>query len=421
MSSSTRVYRWCVTSAPTCTLLLSLCICVGCSDTLTDEDHDDKENVRIEGTVVSEDDQTPIEGAVVGTSIDGQTATTDAAGRFFLETEATGDFGSTEYTITVTAAGFETLNESNLWGQNPTGLEFFLVPVDGSCTSDCGSWSSSVPLPTPRDRVGVVAVNDRIYVMGGADASEGSLPTLEIFDPATGSWTIGTPMPSERNEFAVGVVDGKIYAIGGLCCPSGDFSANQMYDPATDQWTAKAPMPGDGRHGVTGGAIDGKIYVVGGQTGSNSFTNLDIYDPKTDTWSSGAPMPTPRTDVGVAVVVGNLYAIGGNDPAGGGNLRTVEMYDPVSDVWVARSPMKTFEGSTVAVAVIDGLIYATADGGQPARLEVYDPATDSWSPKADMPTARRSAGAAAVGGLFYVVGGRTSGNSVLATMELFTP
>ncbi len=179
-------------------------------------------------------------------------------------------------------------------------------------------------------------------------------------------------------------------------------------------------MPGGGRHGVAAGVIDGKIYVVGGQTGSNSTTTFDIYDPGTDTWSMGAAMPTSRTDVAVAVVGGNLYAIGGNDPSGGGNLSTVEMYDPIADQWTTKSSPTTFDGSTLAVAVINGQIIATADGGMPATTEVYDPAADTWSIKMEMPTPRRSAGAAALNGAIYVIGG--SGESgVLSTVEVFTP
>ena len=104
---------------------------MGCGiiDSDIDSDEDEPDVVTMEGTVASKNDGTPIPGAVVGTSIDGQTATTDGAGRFRLQTQARGNWCCTPYTVTVTAAGFETFSLSFAWGQRPTGQEFFLTPI----------------------------------------------------------------------------------------------------------------------------------------------------------------------------------------------------------------------------------------------------------------------------------------------------
>ena len=59
-------------------------------------------NRSIQGTVWTNDTQsTPVAGAVVGTSMDGQTVVTDGNGQFFLETDTPN--GSGMYTITVTS------------------------------------------------------------------------------------------------------------------------------------------------------------------------------------------------------------------------------------------------------------------------------------------------------------------------------
>ena len=61
-------------------------------------------NVTIQGTVWADGSHTtPVAGAVVGTTLDGQTAVTDRAGRFFLESDTAGGYGSNFYTITVTS------------------------------------------------------------------------------------------------------------------------------------------------------------------------------------------------------------------------------------------------------------------------------------------------------------------------------
>ena len=113
--------------APTWIMVLSIGVCVGCG--IDDVDENDPGTVSIEGTVISEIGATPIAGAVIGTSIDGQTAMTDGTGSFRLETVATGDWCCTPYTITVSATGFATFSQSDVWGQNPVGHEYSLVPV----------------------------------------------------------------------------------------------------------------------------------------------------------------------------------------------------------------------------------------------------------------------------------------------------
>ena len=116
-----------VSRAPTWMMVLSIGVSVGCG--ILDVDENDPGTVSIEGTVISTIGTTPIAGAVIGTSIDGQTATTDGTGSFRLETVATGDWCCTPYTITVSATGFETFSQSDVWGQHPVGHEYFLVPI----------------------------------------------------------------------------------------------------------------------------------------------------------------------------------------------------------------------------------------------------------------------------------------------------
>ncbi len=49
-------------------------------------------------------------------------------------------------------------------------------------------------------------------------------------------------------------------------------------------------------------------------------------------------MPTERARLGIGVVNGILYAVGGSS---GGAVNTVEAYDPATDRWTTKSPMPT--------------------------------------------------------------------------------
>lgn len=61
------------------------------------------------------------------------------------------------------------------------------------------------------------------------------------------------------------------------------------------------------------------------------------FDPDTKQWSFIAAMTTARSTVGVAVLNGRLYAVGGRD--GAACLNSVECYDPHTNKWSVRCPM----------------------------------------------------------------------------------
>ena len=98
-------------------------------------------------------------------------------------------------------------------------------------------------------------------------------------------------------------------------------------------------------------------------------------------------MAAARTTVGVVVLDGKLYAVGGY---GGGHLSSVERYDPATNAWEAMAPM-TETRSTHATTVLDGKLYAVGghDGdGFLSSVERYDLALNAWETVAPMGTAR---------------------------------
>ncbi|KAG7219162.1 hypothetical protein INR49_006321 [Caranx melampygus] len=73
-------------------------------------------------------------------------------------------------------------------------------------------------------------------------------------------------------------------------------------------------------------SITGLIYAVGGLNSSGDSLNVvEVFDPIGNFWERCQPMRTSRSRVGVAVVNGLLYAIGGYD--GQSRLSTVEVYN----------------------------------------------------------------------------------------------
>ena len=62
----------------------------------------------------------------------------------------------------------------------------------------------------------------------------------------------------------------------------------------------------------------------GGRDGLKTLNTVECYDPRTDEWTTLPPMLTHRHGVGVAVMGGPMYAVGGHD--GWSYLNTVERF-----------------------------------------------------------------------------------------------
>jgi kelch-like protein 18 len=78
-----------------------------------------------------------------------------------------------------------------------------------------------------------------------------------------------------------------------------------------------------------------KFYVV--LCTGDSLSTVEAYDPVAGRWSQAEPMSMLRSRVGVAVMRGKLYAIGGYN--GTERLSTVEVFDPQYRAWSRVAPM----------------------------------------------------------------------------------
>jgi hypothetical protein len=79
-----------------------------------------------------------VSGAVVSTSLDSVTTTTDASGAFDLKTNAPKSKGGCNtYTLTVTAAGYPTYSRAASWGTHPVDQNIVLEQGSPSTFGPC--------------------------------------------------------------------------------------------------------------------------------------------------------------------------------------------------------------------------------------------------------------------------------------------
>jgi len=164
---------------------------------------------------------------------------------------------------------------------------------------------------------------------------------------------------------------------------------------AGNSWAIKVSMH-QARSSLGVAVVDGKIYAIGGNTerGQRIYTGGNLgditggviganeeYNPATNTWASKKSMPTPRDGFAIASYQNKIYCIGGSTSNGITDI--TEVYDPATDTWETKASALTAR-SQITANVIDGKIYVI--GGYPNGTlnEVYDPVTNSWETKAPM-------------------------------------
>jgi len=157
------------------------------------------------------------------------------------------------------------------------------------------SWNTKTPMSQARAALGVVAVEGKIYAIGGSPGHGFSsfVGTNECYDPKTDTWVTLKSMPTPRAGFAIVAYQDKIHCIGGstFSIDKGGIlklsTVVEVYDIATDSWSAKPPVSFIINSGVH--IADEKIFGI---TTGLSTNSLFLYNPITD--ECVKPMLTPN-------------------------------------------------------------------------------------------------------------------------------
>ncbi len=189
-------------------------------------------------------------------------------------------------------------------------------------------------------------------------------------------------------------------------------------EPAENYWVSKAPIV-DARSDFGIAVVNGKIYAIGGQGYNGVLSSNEEYDPASDKWIRKQPMPTPRSDFGIAVYQNKIYCIGGRAYT---YTDVNEVYDPATDTWETKaalpSPVDLLSANTVngVIYVVSGYFDWGANMTSNMNL-AYDPANDSWTTK-NSPPQRITSGLTAVDGMIYYAGYRMTNDPESPTEEV---
>lgn len=202
---------------------------------------------------------------------------------------------------------------------------------------EADSWTPKAPMPTLRHGLAAVALDGKVYVLGGSNGSAAT-NALEVYDPELDSWSRKAPMPTARVFLGAAAVNGRIYAIGGSpdCCGEGRTNAVEVYDPVIDRWDRAASLP-VALQVSAAAALGGRIYVFGGFIPGSGVQDFTFeYDPDANKWAERQPMPAKR-DQAPAVVLGTrIHVLGGSINCHCRALSDHHAYSPGPDLQITK-------------------------------------------------------------------------------------
>jgi len=242
------------------------------------------------------------------------------------------------------------------------------------------------------------------------------LPEVRVPGPrqVVESWTTKAQMPTPRARFAQVKYDGLIFVIAGAAA-SGVTGELEVYDPSADSWQRMASKPAPVSN-VGAAVLNGNIYVPGGCDITGAVTTtVEVYSPLTNSWEAGVPLPSPLCAYAIAEYEGDMYLFGGWN--GEDFVDVTYRYEPSSGEW-SRLPPLSSPRAFAAATVIGDTIYVVGgyDGEKEhATCQAYHPekygANQSpWTTCSPMSQGRGGLALASVGNSLYAIGGGWQGD-----------
>ncbi len=281
-------------------------------------------------------------------------------------------------------------------------------------------WQLRADLPTPRSGLGLAALENRLYAIGG-ESAQGVTGQVERYNPDLNTWEVLADKPAPVSDAGAVVIGGKIYVPGGRLAGGEMSDGLEIYDPATDRWEAGADLPSP-VSAYALAAYEGALYLFGGWDGSQYLNNAWRYDPGQDRWEELEPLPTRRAYARAAVATGRIFVLGGYD--GTRALDSNEIYQPakegVESPWTEGLPLPSGRYAMGVTSAVDIIYMVGGVSGAPAGTTAsesealssleYIPTAGVWQ-EFDAPVTESWAymGMVLSGTQIYVLGGELAG------------
>jgi DNA-binding beta-propeller fold protein YncE len=178
-------------------------------------------------------------------------------------------------------------------------------------TTDGQHFRVAARLPVPVRYAGTAAVAGLIWVFGGQTAASGSRATdaIQRVDPATGAAAIVGHLPQPVQGAAVIALDEQIYVAGGATT-RGTSKTVLRFDPATSRVSAAGELPVPAAYAAA--AVTGGVgYLIGGEDGPRPVPTVTTFRLVT----TGQIMPNEAVSPWLAPAASPGRLAPGSDPS----------------------------------------------------------------------------------------------------------
>ena len=296
---------------------------------------------------------------------------------------------------------------------------------------------SDYPIPAPRSYAagGFDPISGKLVVHGGSDSpAQCRDDLLSLANPAAPAWSEDVPpgmWPTPVSTYAGMAYAGGAHVLFGgyTCSSSGDTNAIWLYNASTNAWTrptvtGPAPSP---RQQMAVASVSGEIVVFGGLSGGAPVNDVYVYNVASATWRAPNPAgsrPAARYNAGVTAVGSQVYVCGGN--SGTAALQDCWIYNVPGNSWTQTASMPSAREGFGMAAGAQGKIYVFGGkSGAVDRNDLIALSGGTWSAQTSTnpPPARHGALFAfqSSTSTFLLFGGQTSTDTFFSDVWTYNP
>jgi N-acetylneuraminic acid mutarotase len=255
---------------------------------------------------------------------------------------------------------------------------------------------------------------NRFVLLGGLTAADTSTANVTVAD--LHAVRARASLPGAQHDAQAATIGGQVYVFGG-----GQFSQYNhilRFDPSANSISPVGTLP-SGESDVAVAQLNGTAYVVGGFDGSNSLSTIVAWRPGGSAHVVGHLRVALRY-AAVTAANGSILVIGGSTPAGASSA--IYRFNPTRGTvqQIGRLPQAT---THAGAAVLGSMVYLVGGRGdsltsRTAAVQAIDPATGKVTAAGKLPAPTSDAGVVGLGNAIVVAGGHTPSATQAGVGEL---